>query len=256
MKRLYGIMLTAAQTVMCFPVHAEYNALPVIVWSVPFGDRHPNVTIQPKFALELETASVLVNVRADVDMVEVQRALVPLVEGPKTAEDCGDTVDIDSVTASAKGPKLQIDGSLHVDLPRCKVKDGVRIPSSFASRQIIHFCIEAVPQVESGVVSLVANTVCASPSGAFGAIVSTLHMREYVITQFDKVLQKELSHHKLKYIFPPDFERYDVKITNVSFFDQGGGKLGMKIDGSGRLTRANTVELIERFLAPAKASSP
>ena len=138
---------------------------------------------------------------------------------------------------------------MQLDLPRCTSADGVRTSKRLAVKQTIRFCIEAIPRVKSGFVALEVNTVCAVPDGAIGRIVAALHLEGYVKMQFDKMLQKMLSRYQLKYIFPPDFERYAVQITHVGFYDQGGGRLGMTFSGSGRLTPDNTVELIERFLS-------
>lgn len=56
-------------------------------------------TIQPAFELAPEIGSVRVNFRADADMFDVQSALVSSLAELKQSEDCGDTIDVNSVKA-------------------------------------------------------------------------------------------------------------------------------------------------------------
>jgi hypothetical protein len=242
--------------------YAQYAPLPPLTREVTVAERKFPIRIEPKLRLLPEDGALKLELIADADLSEGQGVLKAIAEGRKKDDECGDTIDVHSVSVYPSGNVVRVDGKVHVDRWVCTYMDvpkingltvrmeRVRTLKTRVFEQTVDLCIELAPQLQAKSIALDVRVVCAAPSGALGEVVRALGLADLLKREIEKAIQQEVARQQLSFLFPPEFEQYGVQIREVKFVDRGGRALGASASGSARLTQADFADLLGRYMKP------
>jgi hypothetical protein len=237
--------LTVPTTSSAAAAPEGFTALAMRNEVVDIEGRSVTLRYTPSFKWRATGGKVVIDVRIDGDLGELQKALAGLLDGKKVDDECGDRVSVSRTRLGISGEVARLSGQIYYAKWGCVGPLKTRLVEQTAD-----ICIDLTPAIEDEGrrVALKAEVTCAKPSrdsilGKIGSVVGIEGLfRDLAQAQVDKARDK------LTAVLPEELAPYDVRLTSVRFFDRGAGTLGLEAAGRAELTAADFQGLLPRLL--------
>jgi hypothetical protein len=181
----------------------------------------------------------------NVDLGEAQAQLQNTLNAIRRDDRCGDNWNVWDARVAPNGQSIRVD--LHaryfrnecVIVRRPYVRRGefrVRwrneiIGETRLVSQSGHFAADVWPVFQGNTVSVDAKVVTADTGGLLGRLNLEGQIKPFLTGKIREALAD-----RAKFPLPPGLTNANLTFTEVTFVDLGGGRLGMKIKATGKLT--------------------
>lgn len=182
-------------------------------------------------------------VATKIDLREVQVALQNTLNGIRKVDRCGENFNVWDARLLPNGTSVKPDFQARFLLNKCAI---ITVPEwhglwrmewhdrvvgeTILVSQAGHIATDLTPVIQNGQVTFEANVVTADMNGLLGR----LKLNGQVKALLNGKIRDAIREH-LKVALPPEMQKADVKITELTFFDEGGGALAAHIKATGIL---------------------
>ncbi|WP_372922020.1 hypothetical protein [Roseovarius sp.] len=265
------LIATTAAALIATTALAEFTPVKPITETFDVEGQTTTITVDPQIRLSGQDGLVEVGIKAIIDAGDLQGDLVNLMNRNWKKDECGERFRTHSATIRPAGDKLSVGVTAQAQLWEC-VK--TKVPKTyFENKCVLHAfgkCqvktkvpvirwemetaktklisqsarLEALvtPVFDDGQITAQVQVTNAMPSGLAGDLVRLFGLQGKV----RDLVQKEVSAKVAGqgFAFPPEVMAYDPQVEEVDFVDLGGGKLGIALEATGRITQAQVAALL------------
>lgn len=183
-------------------------------------------------------------VETTIDLGEVQTALQNLLNTTRKDSRCSDNYNVWDARVIPNGSSIKVDFQARYFLNKCVI---ITVPEwhgiwrmewhdrvvgeTILISQAGHIAVDVTPVIRNGVVTVETNVVTADMNGLLGRLKLNGQVKSFLNDKIRGALQAKLTAN-----LPSEVTKADVQVTEITFPDLGGGKLGMKVKATGKLT--------------------
>lgn len=269
------LMTVALTTLVSAGAQAQHTPLGTITKSFAIEGQTTTVSIDPAIAISGEPGQMNVAITARIHASDLQATLSDAINKWWKNEECGQRLRTHSATILPSGDQLFVGVTaqaqqwecIKTKVPKtyfenkcvarafgkCRIKTKVpviRWKMETAKTRLISQSVRleamVTPVFSDGQFRAHVRVTKAAPSGLAGGLVRAIGFEAILRLLVQSEVSNKVAAHKL--VFPPEAMAYDPKVNQVKFVDLGGGKLGIDVAATGRITQEQIAELLSERL--------
>lgn len=202
--------------------------LPVAPGNIVADGRSFAISTSPRLTLDLAGEVLIAHVAVETDLGELQGGFPSLVQSRVNKNDtCDEVFNAHTVSLSPHDTTLRIFVAAHYEKWSCSFFGKHRLFEQNGSMGGI-----VTPVIEGGVIAVRITVTDVDADGAAGVLLRDKLFGSAIRDALVQAVPQVIQLGKIQELLPPGFRELPIQFRNVTFYDRGGGRLGVRANAS------------------------